>query len=304
MVANSRNMTVGQVLQKCPEAEPILRKLCVSGEPDLTLARVALKRGWPEDILTTVLGDDQVQPSDVEGHEAVVSHMHGRAIQYIQDHYHGPLQNELQKVESLLVKALNTRVGTLHDRLSQIRETFVALGRQMLSHVSIEEDLLFPYMRSGRRLRTKGSDDGETIAEKALHEMDREHELLKSCLGDIRRLTRNYHPEPDDHDVLIALYSELRRFDQKLEQHAAVEHDFLWPATETFLETSPADPLPLDHTSGERTCPRTGRPCDEGHPSTCTRFWHCLQTAIDARWNADAKASGPTGHDTREGDGS
>lgn len=50
-----------------------------------------------------------------------------------------------------------------------------------------------------------------------------------------------------------------------------------------------------DEQSKAMLCPLTGRLCEEGDCSRCSRFWGCLQNAIEAR--TDETLPKPEQHD-------
>jgi len=273
------NMTVKQIVGRWPETRGVFTLLEISCDLEVPATKLAEARYWPGDILPTVLstaGEDQTVRLQMRIHCAVVA--------YVQDYYHEPLEDELAAVEELLADAVAFNNRNRDDLSHRLQSTFLRLGRQLRLHVSIEEQLLFPNLCEDSR--------GDfSVGEMAMREMDKEHDILKAGLVEITAMTNNYTPPGDHDEEMIALFEALKSFGIKLREHALVEHDFLWPTTVQAGETEEIGHVPVapdDAQLQQRLCPQTNQQCEQGHPSICTRFWLCLQNAVDDRWtNAD-----------------
>ncbi len=287
MVSDAMNMTVRQMLQQHPESEAVLRLLNIAPDVAVPLAHIADRRRWPADILPVVLASVRAGEDDGSPSARVELRLRRSVVVYVRDRYHQPLRAELERIESLLDDAIASCAASLHDRIGRIRDVFMRLSKQLRVHVGIEEDLLFPSLHDDGQAGARTGAGEMSIAERALQEMDEEHDILDSCLRDISELTHGHTPASDDGEQVSVLYDELRMFELRLRQHAAVEHDFLWPTTAhtgAAIETERTQVPDTDADVEERMCPRTQRPCEEGHPINCGKFWDCLQNVISARW--------------------
>ncbi len=291
MVSDATNMTVKQIIRQCPESGAVFRLLSISPDVELHLVQIADTRGWPADILPVVLESARATPKDDSPSDRLKLRLHRSIVTYVRDRYHQPLEGELERIESLLADTVESCHPGSNDRIRRIRSVFMRLSKQLRVHVGIEDDLLFPNLYGDGRTGTHraGHGAGEVpVAERALREMDKEHDILDTCLQDITELTDGYAPASGDGRQIVALYEELRAFDFRLRQHVTVEHDFLWPTTARAGDVIETEPVPVSDTGAdlkERLCPRTQQACEEGHPNICRRLWDCLQDVLDARWN-------------------
>jgi len=291
------NMTVDQVLRQYPKSETVFRLLDIPLEQDSTVASIAETRGWPANALAAALGSLPADKNDATDSDSTAPQLYKAIVSYICTHYHQTLDVELQHVETLFTNALATSRPDSREHLQKLRSVFARLGKQLRAHVTIEEDLLFPSLFreawTGSAQEGIGEQQG-TLDEMALREMDKEHDVLVSCLRDIRELTGCYGSASSEDGQLIELYEELKRFDLRLRQHAAVEHDFLWPTSAISQEAIAGQTwyaLAPDVERQMRQCPWTQQPCEEGYPDVCSRFWDCAQKVIDERWS---EATGDT----------
>ena len=281
MNRDTEQMTVRQVLQDCPQAEPIFQLFELSSDTESSLGEIAEQRCWPVEALLAALdtlGEEPTEDMEWQLHKAIIA--------FVRQHYHKTLGSELRHIDRALAEAMTTCPQEIERQLDRLGNTFGLLSRQLRVHVGVEEEFLFPEMcRRGH--------NGHP-SERALAEMDQEHDLLNSCLQTIRDLTGEYSPPPSSPEPISTLYKDMETFDLKLQQHVAVEHDFLWPTRTRHQSTAVADTPPVSTAEHEGLlCPRTKKPCEEGLPNVCKKFWECVQNVIDERWDEAVRDQDP-----------
>ncbi|MGZ3460063.1 MAG: hemerythrin domain-containing protein [Archangium sp.] len=70
-------------------------------------------------------------------------------ISHLLERYHRPLHAELARLEQLAKKVRRVHGTQDPERLSRLAETVVALREELESHMQKEEQVLFPWIRSG-----------------------------------------------------------------------------------------------------------------------------------------------------------
>lgn len=143
----------------------------------------------------------------------------GELIDYIVDHHHQPLPDELLRLQSMAARVLHVHGPKDPERLADLYHTLRALDGELVPHLSKEEELLFPLIRSGRPL-----DAGETVQALRL-----EHNGVAELLQRIRALTDGHVPPPQACMTWRGLYHGLAELEADLKRHIHLENNILFP---------------------------------------------------------------------------
>lgn len=145
---------------------------------------------------------------------------------------HHAYVREMQPQITAWLAKLVQRHGARHSELADVQQTFAQLSDELLTHMTKEEKILFPYinvlvaaLRSGSRLPP--SPFGTIVNPIRVMEID--HEGAGDLSARLRELTRNFEPPPDACTTYRLCYQELERFEADLHQHVHLENNILFP---------------------------------------------------------------------------
>lgn len=115
----------------------------------------------------------------------------------------------------------------------ELQEVFENLHRTLFPHLSMEEEIIFPYIRQiAHAYESRESYASllvRTLRKPVEDLMHHEHQFTVKALDRFRSLTRAYQPPEaacTSHHLLLALLHEL---DNNLVQHLHLENDILFP---------------------------------------------------------------------------
>jgi regulator of cell morphogenesis and NO signaling len=147
----------------------------------------------------------------------------GRPLNELIDHilakHHRPLDTEFPRLEALARKVNSVHGPKDPERFKSILQTYVGLRSELEVHMQKEEQILFPWIRSGR-----GASAGPPI-----RVMMMEHESAAASLEELRRLTGDYSVPPEACATWTALWQGLEALDSDLRQHMHLEGNVLFP---------------------------------------------------------------------------
>lgn len=144
---------------------------------------------------------------------------------HIEQTHHTYLREELPRLASLVDKVSRVHGGT-QPNLHQVRETFGALSRELMSHMQKEEQILFPVIR---RLDSGAPPANLGSVEAPIRRMESEHDSAGNGLETIRELTDDYAIPQGACNSYRAMLSALEELEQDLHQHIHKENNILFP---------------------------------------------------------------------------
>jgi regulator of cell morphogenesis and NO signaling len=148
-------------------------------------------------------------------------------VDHIEAVHHTYLHAELPRIGALADKVQGVH-GARHPELADVRATFDELAAELVPHLGVEEELVFPFVRDlegGRVAATELEPLRQPIA-RILEEHDRAGELLER-LGE---LTDRYRPPADACASYTALYAALAELEADTHLHVHKENNLLIPA--------------------------------------------------------------------------
>ena len=140
-------------------------------------------------------------------------------IDHILTRYHQPLYTQLPQLDTWAQKVLRVHGDKDRDRLDALAQAVATLRAELESHMTKEEQILFPWIRSGR-----GASAGGPI-----QVMLREHEEAGALLGEIRTLTDRFEAPRGACSTWRALWLGLESLDADLRRHIHLENNILFP---------------------------------------------------------------------------
>jgi len=146
---------------------------------------------------------------------------------HIEQTHHAYLKAELPRLDMMTEKVLTVHGGR-DPRLSELRETFISLAGELLSHLQKEEKVLFPMIR-----RLEASEEPPTFhcgsLSNPVRQMELEHDSAGNALKRQRKLTDEYQPPEWACNTFRAMVEALARLEDDLHQHIHKENNLLFP---------------------------------------------------------------------------
>lgn len=140
-------------------------------------------------------------------------------IDHIMTRFHEPLRSELDKLVATARQVQAAHRERHAGELGALAEVLTNLRLELLEHMQVEEDVLFPWVRSG---------DARTAGE-IVKRLAEDHVRAAAHLARIRELTANF-AVPDDACVTWrTLLVDLRVMDDSLREHIHLENNILFP---------------------------------------------------------------------------
>lgn len=156
-------------------------------------------------------------------------------ISHIVRTHHTRVRQELPRMITLSRKVA-AKHGEKRPELVRIEELCVLLSDDMLSHLSKEEEVLFPYIHKLENAETEMPSACFPSISFPISVMEREHDAAGSIMKEIRELTGSYQTPEGACPTYLGLFTALHEFETDLHQHIHLENNILFPRA-TELET-------------------------------------------------------------------
>ena len=160
-------------------------------------------------------------------------------LDYIINVHHSYVMDSIPLIQQYADKVEGVH-GALHPELHTINKTFQDLSIELAQHLSKEEDILFPYVRT-LELKNKQDKVYENSEENPLsvllEEMDEEHNYAGDAMKKISDLTSQYNPPVNACNTYRALYAKLAEFEEDLHMHVHLENNILFPKVKALEMT-------------------------------------------------------------------
>lgn len=152
-------------------------------------------------------------------------------VDYIMNNHHQYVRRMIPII-SLHADKVASVHGKNHPETIRIADLFLAVREELEMHMMKEERILFPQIKQMVSTQNENSQffppPFGTI-QNPIRMMEYEHTNAGDALYQIRELSNNYsHPE-DACNTFMALYSELKEFEEDLHKHIHLENNILFP---------------------------------------------------------------------------
>ncbi len=155
----------------------------------------------------------------------------GLLMNHIVEKHHAFCRQEVARLEPLLEKVVQAH-SAVHPELRRIQALFSGLSKELLMHLTKEEQTLFPYisrMEESVTRRTPFSRPAFGTIQNPVRMMVLEHDNAGAALHEIRNLSSNYQLPTDACNSYRALYDGLKSFESDMHQHVHLENNILFP---------------------------------------------------------------------------
>ena len=140
-------------------------------------------------------------------------------VDFILATYHGPLRDELPRLEALAAQVAQAHGAGDVSELDELAHLITQLADELLTHMDKEERVLFPWIRSGNGAATQAP----------IQVMRRDHSDTQAALARMRELTDGYTVPDEAGSSWRSLWDGLAHLDGALTDHISLEEDVLFP---------------------------------------------------------------------------
>ncbi len=215
--------TVGSLVAQRPALSRVFEKAgidyCCGGKKTLEEA-CRIKGLNPHDLLVMLKGFALISG------EAPVVDAASLSLFQLADHiettHHAFLHEELPRLDYMTQKVAVVH-GDRDARLSEVHKTFLELVKEMIPHLKMEEETIFPQIRQLESHPTHGS------LTTAIYQLESEHDRAGAALAELRRLTDGYTPPEWACNTYRAMLDLLARLERDMHQHVHQENNVLFP---------------------------------------------------------------------------
>ncbi len=219
MTAITAHETVGTLAARIPAAAKLMYDhgidFCCGGER--TLEEACVDANQPTEHILDLLeataeahGDREIRWEECALHEIVW---------FIQRRFHDPLKADLPRLVAWSDAVADAHAATTEDPVEALRDAVHELADELTTHMAKEEQVLFPWILSGRGHTAGGP----------VRQMVREHEDAGRALQRLRLLTNRFRAPAEACETWRALLRELEALDESLRHHIALENNVLFP---------------------------------------------------------------------------
>lgn len=145
----------------------------------------------------------------------------------IEHSHHSYLRSELPRLEAIVTKVARVH-GDKEPRLHQIKDVFLTVSQELLTHLMKEEQVLFPAIRQLEASETLPTFHCGSLTN-PIAQMVREHDEAGMALAQLRELTDDFTPPDWACNTYRAMLDGLLEFERDMHQHVHKENNVLFP---------------------------------------------------------------------------
>lgn len=160
-------------------------------------------------------------------------------MNHIVETHHTFCRQEVARLEPLLDKVIQAH-GAAHPELRRIKTLFSGLSKELLMHLTKEEQTLFPYISRMEESVTQGIPFPRPAfgtVQNPVRMMVLEHDNAGAAFHEMRNLSGGYQLPPDGCNSYRALYHGLKSFESDMHQHVHLENNILFPRAVAMEDT-------------------------------------------------------------------
>ena len=152
-------------------------------------------------------------------------------VDYIVSNHHAYVAAAIPVIRAHTQKVAAVH-GANHPEVIKIAEAFERVADDLLQHMRVEEQILFPYIK-----QLIAAKEGNVPVDRSpfgsvrnpVRMMEMEHQAAGDEMYNIRSLTGGYVPPEDACTTYRISFKELQEFERDLHQHVHLENNLLFP---------------------------------------------------------------------------
>lgn len=221
------NSLVRDIVNEFPKASDLFKKnridFCCGG--NIPLSQAAAQNGLSLDNileeLKLVFEKYENTEKDVEVWTDSDSHT---IIDHVITNYHRVSEEELALLSPYVTKVARVH-GEHHPELIKMNELFYEFKKELLDHMSKEEEIVFPLIKQ----LADGTSPNPEEAVKLIVELEKEHDHAGEILRQIRAVTSDYTLPLDACGTYRLVFARLEALEGLTFMHVHLENNILFP---------------------------------------------------------------------------
>lgn len=221
------NSLVRDIVNEFPKASDLFKKnridFCCGG--NIPLSQAAAQNGLSLDNileeLKLVFEKYENTEKDVEVWTDSDSHT---IIDHVITNYHRVSEEELALLSPYVTKVARVH-GEHHPELIKMNELFYEFKKELLDHMSKEEEIVFPLIKQ----LSDGTSPNPEEAVKLIVELEKEHDHAGEILRQIRAVTSDYTLPLDACGTYRLVFARLEALEGLTFMHVHLENNILFP---------------------------------------------------------------------------
>lgn len=145
----------------------------------------------------------------------------------IETTHHRYLKRELPRLAELVEKVLSVH-GDEHPWLAQLAESFRQLRYELVPHMSKEEQVLFPAIRTIEQTKSVPAFPFGSV-DNPIRMMEHEHDVAGQALKEMRAASSGFTLPEDGCNAFRAVLDALQELEHDLHRHIHKENNVLFP---------------------------------------------------------------------------
>jgi len=155
----------------------------------------------------------------------------GFLADYVANTHHNYIKKAIPVISEYTKKVAKVH-GANHPEAIAIAKLFEKVADDLITHLGMEENILFPYMKklaaaNASKSKIQASPFGSV--QNPIYVMEQEHELAGDIMEEIAELSNRYEPPYDACTTFRLSYAKLKEFEDDLHQHIHLENNILFP---------------------------------------------------------------------------
>jgi regulator of cell morphogenesis and NO signaling len=151
---------------------------------------------------------------------------------YIQNTHHKYVLKTLPELVFYTHK-LATVHGPNHPELHQIAGLITLINEELLKHIKMEEEVLFPAIK---KALTNNTPENKAIIRSEITRMSTEHEFAGGSMDKINVISNKYSVPADGCNTYHVGFKLLHQFEDDLHLHVHLENNILYPKALSLAE--------------------------------------------------------------------
>ncbi|MFH7818333.1 iron-sulfur cluster repair di-iron protein [Neobacillus thermocopriae] len=221
------NSFVKDIVNGLPKSSDLFKRLridfCCGG--NISLSEAARQIGQnPDSILEelkALFEKSNVQETDLE---VWTNSDSSTIIDHVISHYHRATEEEFNMLGPYVTKVSKVH-GDHHPELIKVHELFFALKKEMLDHLTKEEETVFPIIKK----LEDGTIENREEAINLINELEKEHDHAGAILKELRQITNDFTPPSDACGTYRLVYKRLEELEGLTFMHVHLENNILFP---------------------------------------------------------------------------
>ena len=156
-------------------------------------------------------------------------------LRLLSDHiiknHHTYVKKVLPQIENLLKENENINNVTA-NYISEVKDHFQDLTKEMMNHIRKEERIVFPiikYLEDCKKFKEKPKTRGYGRIKDQIDVLEEEHLGAENTIKDIKNIINKFDIGEDSSNKLKQIYDKLIEFEEDTQTHVHLENNILFP---------------------------------------------------------------------------